>query len=288
MIVVNLKGGLGNQMFQYAFGRALAIKNNDVFKLDTSSLDQAKQIGNIYRPFSLELFNIEKDIATSSDITVCKKPKSLLSKIVTRIQSTLHGDQSNLFKPEYLNQTGNLYLDGYFQSPRYFENIRTVLLDEFTLTSPLLEFGAKILEQIQSSQSIAIHIRRGDYQSNPIVKKQFGLCSKDYYLKAIGRIQSEIKDSRFFVFSDDITWVKNNLNLPEGSVYVSNPELKDAEELSLMSACQHNIIANSSFSWWAAWLNQNPNKIVIAPTPWFDTINYDQNLLPSSWTPLTK
>lgn len=288
MIIVNLKGGLGNQMFQYAFGRALAIKNNDVLKLDTRSLDQAKKLGNIYRPFSLELFHIQKDLASLSDITLCQKPQSLLVKIKTKIINTLWGDQSNLFKPEYLNQTGNLYLDGYFQSPRYFDSIKDILLNEFTLTSPLPEAGTKILDQIKTNQAVSIHVRRGDYQSNPIVKKQFGSCSQDYYLKAVNKIQTEIKNAKFFIFGDDISWIKNNLKLPSNSVFVSDLNLKDAEELVLMSHCQHNIIANSSFSWWAAWLNQNPTKVVIAPTPWFDTIKYDRELLPSSWIQLAK
>lgn len=288
MIIINLKGGLGNQMFQYAFGRALAIKNNDDLKLDISSLNQAEKIGNIYRPFSLDLFNIHKDLATPSEIEAYKKPLSLLTKIKTRIQNTLWGDQSNLFKAEHLNQNGNLYLDGYFQSPLYFESIRVVLLNEFTLTSPLPKYGQEIIEQIKSSKSVSVHIRRGDYQSNPVVKKQFGLCSKDYYQTAINKIHIDLKDVKFFVFSDDISWVKANLNLPEDSVFVSSPELKDAEELTLMSTCQHNIIANSSFSWWAAWLNQNPDKLVIAPTPWFDTINYDTHLIPKSWIMIPK
>ncbi|HMO77665.1 MAG TPA: alpha-1,2-fucosyltransferase [Candidatus Paceibacterota bacterium] len=288
MIIINLKGGLGNQMFQYAFGRALSIKNNDILKLDIHSLDQAKRIGNIYRPFSLALFNIQQDLASLADIAASKKPEGLLTKITRRIKNSLWGDQTNLFKAEYLNQKGNLYLDGYFQSPLYFENIRDLLLKEFTLKVPLPEYGRNILEQMQLSNSVSLHIRRGDYLSNLIVKKQFGPCTKDYYQRAIDKLKTEVKDAKFFVFSDDIAWVKNNLELDEDTVFVSDPSLKDAEELSLMSQCQHNIIANSSFSWWGAWLNQNPSKLVIAPTPWFDTIDYDPNLLPSSWIQLAK
>lgn len=284
MVIINLKGGLGNQMFQYAFGRTLSIKNNDELKLDLNSLDQAKMIGNIYRPFSLAYFNINRDIASLPEIASCQKSAGLL----TRVKNILWGDQTNLFNQEYLNQIGNLYLDGYFQSPRYFENIRTVLLNEFTLASPLPEYGNKIMEQIENSQSVSVHIRRSDYLSNPQVKKQFGLCSKGYYLKAIDLMQEKIKDVKFFVFSDDISWVKDHLNFSENTVFVSDSALKDAEELSLMSQCQHNIIANSSFSWWGGWLNQNTNKLVIAPTPWFNNVNYDNHLLPKSWIQLEK
>jgi len=288
MVIINLKGGLGNQMFQYAFGRALSVKNNSELKLDIHSLGRAREIGNIYRPYGLALFNINQNLASLSDIETHRKPVNLLTRIKSRIKNTLWGDQTNLFKPEYLNQTGNIYLDGYFQSPRYFEKVRPILLNEFTLASPLLEYGSKILDQIKSSQSASLHVRRGDYLSNITVKKRFGPCSKDYYLRAVSKVKAEIKGVKFFVFSDDIAWVKTNLELSEDTVYVSNPILKDAEELSLMSSCQHNIIANSSFSWWGAWLNQNLNKLVIAPTPWFDTIDYDPQLLPKSWSQLTK
>ncbi len=287
MIIINLKGGLGNQMFQYAFGRALAIKNTDTLKLDTSNLSRASEIGNTYRPFSLNSFNIKNDLATAAEIAVLKKPEGLIRKIKKRIRTVLGGDPSNSFKDVYLNQTGDLYLDGYWQSPLFFQNIRENLLTEFTLKL-CSEYGNYILEQIKSNNSISVHIRRGDYIKRPVIKKQFGPCSANYYKLAIDRLQNEVLDGKFFVFSDDIAWVKDNIKVNPNTVFVSEPTNSDAEELFLMSKCKHNIIANSSFSWWAAWLNQNPDKIVIAPTPWFDKVTYDKDLIPDTWIQLAK
>jgi len=289
MIIVNLKGGLGNQMFQYAFARHLAKRNNDVLKLDTSSLEKALLVGDSYRPFSLNLFNIKNDLATPAEIAQIKKPEGLWSKLIRRMENRLlQVDQTNIFNEAYLNQTGDIYLDGHWQSPLFFNEITNILLSEFALKSPLSNYASDQLLEIKAQNSVAIHVRRGDYVGNSLVKRQFGLCSVDYYKKAVAKIRAEIELPKFFVFSDDIDWVKQNLSMRSDTVFVSDPTLLDAEELYLMSQCQHNIIANSSFSWWGAWLNQNPAKIVIAPTPWFDRISFDQHLIPEAWIQLPK
>lgn len=289
MIIVNLKGGLGNQMFQYAFGRALSLTNKDILKLDTMSLSKAKALGNIYRPFDLEAFNIYKDIAAPDEVLRLQYRHGLLSKFTKIFKQKVLRQSNVIFNKSFLSLSGNQYLDGYWQSPLYFQSIRETLLADFTLTEPLKGSGKALQELITSFNSVSIHIRRGDYVQNPRVLRENGICSASYYKQAVAEIEVTQKDITYFVFSDDIDWVKNNLDLPGDNVnYIEDATLTVPQELYLMSMCKHNIIANSSFSWWAAWLNQNPEKTVIAPTPWFDTIEYDKDLIPKSWIQLPK
>jgi hypothetical protein len=289
MIIVNLKGGTGNQLFQYALGRHLALKNNAVLKLDVGGLDRANIVGDIYRPFQLEQFAIAAKVATPEEVKSLKYPYGIFSKAWRFISFKLSRDKNTSFHPHVLNKTGDFYLDGFWQSPRYFETIRETLLQELTLRAPLSETAANFAHQIKNTpNAVSLHVRRGDYTKNELVQKQFGSCSPTYYQEAISKIKQVVARPTFFVFSDDIPWVKANLALPEETVYVHGEGMRDTEELMLMSACAHNIIANSSFSWWGAWLNQNPDKVVVAPTPWFETAPFDKNLIPSSWTQLPK
>jgi hypothetical protein len=288
MIIANLKGGLGNQMFQYALGRTLALKNNDVLKLDTGSLSKAEVLGNIYRPFDLEFFAIEKAIATPDEIQAVHYPFGVMFKLLDILKRKILRQSHVVFEPNILDLNGDIYLDGYFQSPRYFESIRETLLKDFTLREPLSPSGQVLAAQIKSTTAASLHVRRGDYVANKRVLKENGVCSPAYYYKAVEKITTTVINPTFFVFSDDMSWVKENLQLPKGTVFVSDTSLYAPQELYLMSLCQHNIIANSSFSWWAAWLNQNPDKVVIAPTPWFNTIAYDKDLIPESWIQLNK
>jgi hypothetical protein len=288
MIIVNLKGGLGNQMFQYALGRTLALQNNDTLKLEIEGLDRANQTGDIYRAFGLGHFNIEKNIATASEVQTLKYPYGTLSKGLRWFNFKVLRKTHIVFEPAVLRWTGDIFLDGYWQSPRYFADNRDTLLSEFTLVSPLPPAGATFASQMQSTVSVSIHVRRGDYIKNPRVLAEFGVCSLEYYATAIARIKSIHPNPTFFVFSDDMAWVKENLPVGDSAVFVSDATITDYQELILMSKCEHNIIANSSFSWWGAWLNQNPNKIVVTPTPWFESAAWDKDLIAESWIKLQK
>jgi len=288
MIIVNLKGGTGNQIFQYALGRHLAIKNNDTLKLDVGSLDRANKVGDIYRPLQLDVFNIQKNYATEDEVRRLKYPFGVISKAWRYLSFKLSRDKNTLFYPHVLNWKGNIYLDGYWQSPLYFDPIRDTLLKELTLVKPLSAPAAAIAAQIKQSTSVSLHARRGDYVKNPRVLYEFGMCSQGYYEAAMKKIETIAPNPTYYVFSDDIEWVKNNLPVGSSAVFVKDPAITDTEELMLMSLCQHNIIANSSFSWWGAWLNQNPHKQVVAPTPWFDHQAYDPSLIPPSWVTIPK
>lgn len=290
MIIVNLKGGLGNQMFQYAAGKALATKNNGTLKLYTGDLEGVPTIGNTKRDFGLKDFALTAAMATKEEVTPLVPGNNLLTKILKKIKAEIWGSNHLLFEPGFFSQTGDIYLNGFWQSTRYFNSIRELLLADFQLRGSDAILYQDFSSQIKNCTAVSIHVRRGDYASNPVVRRQFGICSKQYYQNAISAITTKIPNVTFFIFSDEPEWVKNNLKLKQETnvVYIPSDGISDTQSLVLMSQCQHNIIANSSFSWWGAWLNQNPGKIVVAPTPWFDHLKSDADLIPDTWKTLPK
>ena len=214
MIILNLKGGLGNQMFQYALGRSLSLKNNDALARDLSHLTNAEKVGDTHRAFALEGFAIQKNIASPKEVQRIKYPFHTLSKIARRINQKILRNTHVGWEPRILKKTGDIYLDGYWQSPRYFTDIRDVLLKEFTPndTPPIV---TALKEHIMSSQSVSLHVRRGDYVTNPRTRKEFGICSIDYYRNAARYITQRVASPHFFNLSDDIAWGKENLPLTE-------------------------------------------------------------------------
>jgi hypothetical protein len=302
MIIAKLRGGLGNQMFQYAFGRHLAQKQYSVIKLDLSAVGKGK-----YRPYSLHCFNIQKQIANKTDINFFMRGKYLtqfkkLSYVLLRkigyqnkINSLLHkgeiiieefGDFSK-YNHNIINKTGSLYLIGFWQTEKYFLPIRNILLREFTIKYTQDSKNKQLSEIVQGCNSVSVHVRRGDYISNSDFFKFHGVCSIDYYIKAADYIAQLIDDPHFFIFSDDPLWTKSNIDLPYTTHFIDHNANQDYEDLRLMSQCKHNIIANSSFSWWGAWLNQNPAKVICAPRQWYKNENINTtDLIPLDWVKL--
>ena len=279
MIILNLKGGLGNQMFQYALGRKLALKNNTALKLDISGYPR-----QTLRQYGLGDFNIVEEIATPEEVRKLKYPFGLCSKLARRFRFKILRRFHIGWEPGILEAGDNIYLDGFWQSYKYFDDVTETLKKEFTLKQPLSPASTELSAQILSADSISLHIRRGDYVSNPKTRKHHGICDLDYYRKAVKLITEKVPTPTFFVFSDDIDWVKQNLDIGFPTVYVSRPELGDSEELVLMSRCHHHIIANSSFSWWGAWLGINSEKIIISPTKWVNNNSVKMNdLIPKTW-----
>lgn len=270
MITVNIKGGLGNQMFQYACARALSLKNNDNLQLIRN-----ESIGDIARPFSLTAFDIQGEVVTEKNVPSCLR---ILSKIRQKITREFYVN----FQPSILNRKGEVYLDGYFQSEKYFIDFVDIIRQDFILKGSLTKQAAEAAALIQASLSgISLHVRRGDYLKESDFKD---IADKEYYKKAIDYIVEKIDNAHFFIFSDDIEWCKSNLTLPSNTVFVSGPEMKDYEELTLMSLCRHHIIANSSFSWWGAWLGSNPEKIVITPIRWANVHeDWYRDIIPETW-----
>lgn len=288
MIIVRVKGGLGNQLFQYALGRVLAIKNSDVLKLD---IDFYRDKGREYeRKFLLNQFNIPELIATDQEIIRVKKSlgvywgfKSWLSKYVLK-------EHNILFDAGVLKLNGDLYLDGFWQSPRYFESYKKILKSDLRPRHPLTNIRAlEVQGLIKCNISVGIHVRRGDYVLNNKCKNKLGPCSITYYKNAIQLISKDLIDPLYIVFSDDISWAKENLKFPSDKVeFIGSNHFSDIDSFFLMSSCNHNIISNSSFSWWAAWIGEEKNKIVIAPQPWFNKIKYDKKLTPDHWILINK
>ncbi|MDD2757930.1 MAG: alpha-1,2-fucosyltransferase [Patescibacteria group bacterium] len=282
MIITKLIGGLGNQMFQYSLGRSLSLKNNDELKLDVTNY-AGNQEGITPRQYALGVFNIKEKFASQTEIDKLKT-KNIFFKKIGLVKKTHYLEKrANSYDDRVMEITGDAYLEGFWQTEKYFKNIRETLLKDFSLRDKISDPAEAFVAKIQSAPSASIHIRRGDYVSRAAASAHHGTCSLDYYERAIGYLKSKNQSTVFFVFSDDISWAKDNLKESD-LIFVSSPEIKDYEELILMANCQDNITANSAFSWWGAWLNKNPDKIVIAPKKWFRNDGANRHdIIPGNW-----
>jgi len=283
MIIVKIIGGLGNQMFQYAYAKALQLKGYEV-KIDVGAFNTYKLHGG----YQLDKYNIDLEVTTTVENNQFYK-NSIVFKLLKKLglyNSKIIEEKSLLFDESLLRIEDDKYIQGYFQSEKYFINLREVILKQFTMISNITNYTKQVEKSIlKSHNSCSIHIRRGDF-INSVNKNLHGTCDIEYYEKAIELMNNKEENINYFIFSDDIDWVKDNLKV-NNAVYIDSEEKRvPHEDMYLMSLCQHNIIANSSFSWWGAWLNQNYYKIVIAPARWFvDEIFYSQSndIIPHNW-----
>ena len=290
MIIVYLKGGLGNQMFQYALGRHLAEIHKTELKLDISAYDYDGPLG-----YSLGIFNTVQSFAAEEEI---KKLKHLdqsdfqkwlhnLFHSHPKISKTFIRWNKPEFNPKILSLPNNIYLEGYWNSEKYFKNIEKIIRREFTIKIPQTGKNKELAETISSKQSVSIHIRRGDYVLDKQTNQTHGTCGLDYYHRCIESLARSIPEPHFFVFSDDPDWCRNNLRPSYPITFVSHNDMAHSyEDMRLMSRCKHNIIANSTFSWWAAWLNPNNDKLVYAPKKWFNNESgrkHSNDIIPPQW-----
>lgn len=266
MIVVKLKGGLGNQMFQYAAGRALACRAGTELLLDTRGYGPAYN-----REFGLQKFRIAARTATMAELAAWPQWQRAPCKWLQRagIRTRRYRELTFRFDPDWYSLGDGLYLEGYFQSAKYFDDIRKILLEDFQLATPRSAPVQRIADSAANSDSVMLHVRRGDYVSNPKAAAHMGACSPAYYRKAVAMIGSAVRNPQYFVFSDDIDWVRESLPLPGSPVYVSGHLDSPEIDLMLMAQCRHHIMANSSFSWWGTWLSEHVSGMVIAPKLWF-------------------
>jgi hypothetical protein len=288
MIIVKLTGGFANQMFQYAFAKKAMIMTNTKLKFDIETFNENWALP--HEKFGLCIFpKIAFEFSSKQENFFFKRKTLFRSSFLLKVFKFVFGynvvkEEEFSYKPELLLKfRKNTYIDGYWQSEKYFNDIRQDLLSDFTF--PLFEKNnLELSEVIQKSNSVSIHFRRCDYIKN----EEHGVCSLEYYYNAINYITVNLENPMFYVFSDDITWVRENLKIEFPVKYIDwNTGDKSYNDMHLMSLCKHNIIANSSFSWWSAWLNQNLNKIVIAPKKWFNNRDWDtSNLIPSTWLQL--
>lgn len=258
-------------MFQYACGRALSLRNND--KL---SLVRSEYQGDVARKFSLTNFAIKGEMIEPDAVPKLPKLFARLNQKLTR--NFYVGFDSNILKKH--GQT--VYLDGYFQSEKYFQDFAEEIRLDFSLVAPLAGQAAEIADRIKNDpNAVSLHVRHGDYLTHPDFG---GIATLEYYERAINHIRAVMPSAKFYIFSDDIDWCRSELPLGSDATFVSNPELKDYEEMILMSLARHHIIANSSFSWWGAWIGNNPDKIVIAPEKWSNLHeNWYSDIIPSTW-----
>jgi len=278
MIIVKLRGGLGNQMFQYATGRNLALRNNTKLKFDVTELENDN-----LRSYELNVFYISGSIASRYRLMLIRKfNKSIFSKMLGQNYFYIKQKTRN-FDETILKKRGNIYLDGYWQSENYFKDIREIIVKDFTIKVEPKGENKSLLRKIENSNSVCIHVRRKDYIRNKKTKEFHGFCSLEYYNKAAKIIEKKVSNPKFFVFSDEPAWTKENLKLNKTTIYVDiNNTKRSYEDLRLMSNCKHFIIANSSFGWWGAWLSNNAEKIICAPEKWFKSVD-EGDIVPKSW-----
>lgn len=290
MIVVRLKGGLGNQMFQYALGRALALKHNVPLRFNIESYENttARPFTNYtIRTYDLELFNCEGALATRKDIPwlyrMYGKGKLALIFDAVRRRIFRHKAQELYFSdynPAMLDLGPNAYLDGFWQSPKYFNHIADIIRNDFTLKhDPSPEIMA-LAKKIKAEASVGIFIRRTDFIGNP----DYEFVDEKYYLRGLQYIAAREKIETVYVFSDDIEWCRENVSFSHKTVFIDNTYAGEryTGKLFLMTTCRHFIIPNSTFAWWGAWLSYTPGKIVIAPNYWFPGTDI-KDVIPSEW-----
>ena len=284
MIVVKFNGGLGNQLFQYAFGRALQLKYHDSYAIDIEEF--RRSYGHVTRHYSLENFNLPSEVK----ILPIKESKSLLFfKVFHKINRKLNSCLARLFniywwrfsqyKDLKIADTKNrkCYFYGYWQSEKYFNNYKDIIKKELKVKTPVTEECKTYFKAIENSNSVCLHIRRGDF-----VKEGAIICSSNYYQRGIDYIVQHTDNPKFFIFTNDNDWVKQNINLPSGSVFVDIAD-PDYEVLRLMYMCKHFVISNSSFSWWAQYLSDNTNKIVVAPSQWSTVRPNERSMYLNNW-----
>lgn len=293
MVVVKLQGGLGNQMFQYALGRSLSLHLSTSLKLDLSFLlDRTPTESQVFRNYELSIFKIDISFASleESKKYTChydSKPRLLFGKLQRKVADyRFYKEKKFTFNPEVFEFKNNTYLDGFWQSPKYFNSIKNTILKDFSFRDDLPDTLTTLANEIKNSNSICLHVRRADYVSHPNAKTFHGVKGIDYFNAAISLIAQALTDIKIYVFSDDISWCVQNLKFEFTTTFVEYeyPYGESKDYFRLMKLCKHFIIPNSSFSWWAAWLNQNPQKIVIAPKKWFNDPMIDtSDLIPDAW-----
>ena len=296
MLIARITGGIGNQLFQYAFVRSLSLKLNQKFKLDLSWYRDYNKFEKVNDPnaatkreYLLDKFNIKENLLNPIYLSISYRlnNSSILNKII-KYPPFRYFSYNTITELDFdfnkIKSFNNVYLSGYWQKSDLFEEYRNILKAEFTLKKIISEKNTILLNKIKSYSSVAIHIRRGDLLSRPVAVAEQPLSSEQYYYNAINKIKEKVEKPEIFVFSDDINWIKNNYKFDIPTTYVDN-DGPDYEHFNLMYNCKHQIIANSTFSWWAAWLNNYQEKIVISPKWWYrDPVKNESIIrIPQNW-----
>jgi hypothetical protein len=292
MIISHIIGGLGNQMFQYASGRSRSLELGTRLRLHVADfadygLHQGFQLGAV--------FGADFQLASEQEVSaflgwrahrLCRRLLARRSAAAFR-GAKFVGEPCFDYWPGILETASDCYLAGYWQSEKYFRNSEETIRADFAFKTPLTGRNTETAANIANSNAVSLHVRRGDYAANPRTLAVHGLCSADYYHSAIKFVAGHVESPEFFIFSDDIPWVKQHLSIAHPCHYIEHNKGEDSHnDMRLMSLCRHHIIANSSFSWWGAWLNPTPDKIVVAPRRWFADGCSVKDLIPEGWVSL--
>ncbi|WP_027714731.1 alpha-1,2-fucosyltransferase [Desulfuromonas sp. TF] len=294
MIIVRLMGGLGNQMFQYAAARRLALQHDAELAFDSGYFAQAPP-EDTPRRYELGHLGIRARFAGPDEVAElsgrCRDCWQRMRLHLRRLSGFSHyrshivKERTGRFDPEVLTLPDNVYLQGYWHSERYFNDQAEIIRRELAVRTPLVGQNLELSKHIGRVDAVAVHVRRGDYATSGKTRAFHGLLSPSYYANAMSALRAQVTDPHIFVFSDDSEWVANHLRLDVPTTYVNhNPPDRGHLDMQLMSLCRHAIIANSSFSWWGAWLIDNPDKVVVAPQRWFaEPDRQTADLLPAGW-----
>lgn len=289
MIISKIQGGLGNQMFQYAIGKAYAERLNADLYLDLSFYNHPAEKDVTPRKFELDLFNLKYLVADNNDLIKFLKTSSYWYRLKRKLGLPVpiyfrEGNNSAILKGKK-----DIYLDGYWQSEFFFKDFADCIKIDFRFKQQLNQQSKLTESAINSGKTaVAIHLRRGDYVTSSAANAHHGVCDIEYYKSGIQYLNAHVDEPYYFVFSDDIDWARSNfLPMFRNMEIVQGNEGEDSwQDMHLMSLCKHNIIANSSFSWWGAWLNANPAKIIVAPKNWFASSELNENIhhrIPADW-----
>jgi hypothetical protein len=292
MIGVKLMGGLGNQMFQYAAARGLAKRRDTEVGIDKSWYKYNSVI-DTPRHYELGCFSFKPHFLKLSQTPIDPglfyyqgrqgKLRLKLHQASNHTRLQTYVEQGSDYNKEFSNLPDDTFLFGWWQTEKYFVSAKAEIVRDFQYANQPNNQNMKMLSDIANCNSVSLHVRRGDYVHDKNTNQKHGTKTLDYYQQAIKHIVKKVKNPKFFVISDDPAWCKQNLKFDYPTVYVTHNTAGE-EDMRLMRACKHNIIANSSFSWWGAWLNENPGKIVIAPKQWFNDPSINpKDIIPSTW-----
>jgi hypothetical protein len=296
MIIVRLLGGLGNQMFQYALGKTLSVLNSTSLKLDTTILeDHRPGVHAVNRNYDLDIFSLSVPKASRNELwKFHSHGLPIAYKVANKALRFLNtqpivNEKHFHFDAEILRAPDGSYLNGLWQSYKYFAPAESQIRKDFTFRFPLSEMESRMADNIRSRKSVCINVRRTDYISQKATSDVMTFTGLEYYHKAIAHLTEKINNPSFFIFSDEIEWCKENFTFLKDATFVGHEYAgpKFSSYLQLMSCCDYFIIPNSTFAWWGAWMNMSPSKIVITPKRWMNDPNINTtDLLPAGWMSL--
>lgn len=276
MIVIELSGGLGNQMFQYALYKKFESLNKDVV-METSFFRSGQEL----RELELGIFPVKYKEITDKEAASIRGygyQDSVLDKIrykLTPKKYKVYIDKIGPFQPEIFEME-NVYLSGYWQNENYFKDIREIVCRDFSFSDELVECNKELCHTLENENSVSVHIRRGDYLTTENTRIHGNICTDAYYANAMNYIRESVENPQFYIFTDDLEWAREKYRGQNVMIVEGNRNDSSYVDMFLMSKCKHNIVANSTFSWWGAWLNSNPDKLVLAPPKWLNNFEEAQ------------